>query len=208
MNKALFMDLDGTIIETSSGAKWPKDFEDWKLRKGIIEKIREYIVNGYSLVIVSNQGGIQKGFVKKEEFIKKIGAVRNELIRRMQWPGAPIYTCYSETMDKKDFYRKPNPGWAYKWATQLKLNLKNCIMVGDASGNFEVHFTSKCDADEFRKKIGDRYEKTIVSAEGIHKVHMESFSNSDKGFADNAAMKYYDVEEFLLLGTNAKWYKR
>ena len=30
--KILFSDLDGTIIETKSGATFPKDADDWKIQ--------------------------------------------------------------------------------------------------------------------------------------------------------------------------------
>lgn len=32
MTKALFLDLDGTLIETKSGEKFPKDYTDWKFK--------------------------------------------------------------------------------------------------------------------------------------------------------------------------------
>ena len=71
--KILFADLDGTIIETKSGQTFPKDAEDWKFKEGILEAISSYAPS--HLHIVSNQGGVEKGYITAMELYNKMNRI-------------------------------------------------------------------------------------------------------------------------------------
>ena len=75
--RVLFADLDGTIIVTKSGKTFPETCDDWKFKKFIIAAIEEY--NPTHLHIVSNQGGIEKGFVDKDAFFWKMDKIQKEM---------------------------------------------------------------------------------------------------------------------------------
>ena len=60
--KVLFCDLDGTLIVTRSGNTFPMDENDWEFKYGIKEAIQKY--NPGFIFIISNQGGIEKGYEK------------------------------------------------------------------------------------------------------------------------------------------------
>lgn len=68
--KILFSDLDGTLIETISGETFPKGIWDMKLRFDVLDAIKK--LNPDYIFIVSNQGGIEKGFVNRAHFINKL----------------------------------------------------------------------------------------------------------------------------------------
>jgi histidinol phosphatase-like enzyme len=58
MKKVLFADLDGTIIETLTGAPFPKGIWDMKFKWDVLKKIKG---GGFEcLIIITNQGGIEK----------------------------------------------------------------------------------------------------------------------------------------------------
>ena len=86
--KLLITDLDGTLIETLSGDTFPKGIWDMKLKLYVFEAIKNYAPD--DILIISNQGGIEKGFVDKEmfEYIKRIGGlyqyIRIQLLLRQQ----------------------------------------------------------------------------------------------------------------------------
>lgn len=67
--KVLFADLDGTLIDTVSGNTFPNGIWDMKFKFDVLDAIKklapEYVF------IVTNQGGIEKGLVKEENFIDK-----------------------------------------------------------------------------------------------------------------------------------------
>lgn len=146
--KVLFCDLDGTLIDTISGEIFPKGIWDMKFKFDVLDAIKklapEYVF------IVTNQGGIEKGFVNGVTFISKIRYV-NDCI----YDYCKINICdyqYCTNIGSDCFRRKPNKG-------MLVQNLKNhhfpaaksdMLMIGDASG-LEGQFsdTDKKTAENF-----------------------------------------------------------
>lgn len=136
LNKALFLDLDGTIIKTKSGETFAKDINDWEFISGVLPSIKRYSERGYVVIIVSNQGGIELGKVTEQFMDEKFRIIRQEI---EQYVGVAINASYCRSMDHYD--RKPNPGMAYFWARELTLNLRESIMVGDQESDnaFQVN---------------------------------------------------------------------
>ena len=64
--KVLFADLDGTLIETVSGNTFPKGIWDMRIRFDVLDAIKE--LKPQCVLIVTNQGGIEKGFVNRRNF--------------------------------------------------------------------------------------------------------------------------------------------
>lgn len=125
-NKALFIDLDGTIIKTKSGETFPKNIDDWEFIDGVLSRIRLYRDNGYHICIVTNQAGIELGYITKEQFETKIDSICKEI---EQYIGHSVN--YSYCGYGTSYYRKPNPGFAYQFALELELDLRKSVMVGD-----------------------------------------------------------------------------
>lgn len=134
MRKAIFLDLDGTLIFTKSGKTFPVDMNDWKFNENIFPLLQAAKKRGFIFVIVSNQGGIQQGYVDKEEFEKKLEDIIYGLKDKLDCPLSNITFYYCDSNDSTNFYRKPNPGMAYKAALDFAILLNESIMIGDASG--------------------------------------------------------------------------
>jgi len=126
LNKALFIDLDGTIIKTKSGNTFPIDIYDWEFNTGVLTKLKHYSNENYVICIVTNQGGIEMGHITDEEFQNKISVIIQEIEDYIR---TGISAVYCPSMN--GYHRKPMPGMAYKLAIELHLDLKNSIMVGD-----------------------------------------------------------------------------
>lgn len=136
MNKedkqVLFIDLDDTLIKTTTGRKFPIDVTDFRIRKDVLDKIVDSFPNLYYVEIVSNQGGIPQ-FVDEYDFRAKIKAIesfvqsylRNHTTRNIFVNSA---YCTSE-MDENN--RKPNIGMLCAY---LSWDKKKLVMIGDASG--------------------------------------------------------------------------
>ena len=69
LKKVIFCDLDGTLIETISGETFPKGIWDMRIRFEVLDKIKE--IKPKCLLIVTNQGGIESGFVDAHNFRAK-----------------------------------------------------------------------------------------------------------------------------------------
>ena len=130
-HKVLFCDLDGTLIETKSGNTFPINENDWKFKYGIKKAIQEY--NPKYIFIISNQGGIEKGFVNENKFIAKMAAIVNEI---KTWGNFVVDYIYCTSNDKNNPYRKPNDGMVHDFIYNAgySLSKKQSLMIGDASG--------------------------------------------------------------------------
>ena len=69
----IFCDLDGTLIETISGETFPKGIWDMKLRFDVLDAIKK--LKPEYVLIVSNQGGIESGFVDAQKFDEKLSYI-------------------------------------------------------------------------------------------------------------------------------------
>ena len=162
----LFCDLDGTLIETISGETFPKGIWDMKLRFDVLDTIKK--LNPEYILIVSNQGGIESGFVDGHDFRRK-----SEYITRAirGYCGCECYAMYCETNDKLDPYRKPNTTMLEELLETYVGDDFDCIkqkslMIGDASGK-EGQFS---DSD---KKTAENF--------GIDYMDVDDFINTDFG---------------------------
>ena len=161
--KVLFCDLDGTLIDTISGETFPKGIWDMKLRFEVLDKIKE--IKPEYLLIVSNQGGIESGFVDAHDFRAK-----SEYITRAirDYCDCECYAMCCETNDKSDPYRKPNVGMLENLLERYVGDdfgyiKQKSLMIGDASGK-EGQFS---DSD---KKTAENF--------GIDYMDVEDFVNA------------------------------
>lgn len=132
--KVIFADLDGTLINTISGETFPKGIWDMKIRFEVLDKIKE--VKPDYLLIVSNQGGIESGFVDAYDFAFKSGYVARSI---SEYCGCKCYAMYCTTNNKFDSHRKPNVGMLESLLEKyvgddFDYIKQNSLMIGDASG--------------------------------------------------------------------------
>ena len=172
MKRILFIDLDDTLIHTSSGNPFPTFIGDMKFDTDVLESIaRLASTHGTQTLyvfIVSNQGGISAGFVDLHAFNTKIEfiaeAIRDYMRSRLI-ENVEVQFQFCTSNDKNDNMRKPNRGMFDMMRrtylpTELVDDYNSMMMVGDASG-----------------KEGD-------------------YSDSDRTFADNCGIYYMDVNDF------------
>lgn len=122
-------DLDGTLIKTKSGARFPKDDDDWELLFGNVKnKLREKHNENYKIVIFTNQAAIDKNDSKRLGFQRKI----ENVIKRIDLP-IQAFIATGHTI-----YRKPVPGMWYVLTMEknggLEVNMEKSFFVGDAAG--------------------------------------------------------------------------
>lgn len=132
--KIIIADLDGTLIKTISGETFPKGIWDMQLRFDVLDKIKE--MSPKYVLIVSNQGGIEKGFVDKDNFAAKAEYIGRAI---QEYCGCECYLEYCTSNDKIDYYRKPNTGMLYhlieRYVGDDFSYIKTIsLMIGDASG--------------------------------------------------------------------------
>lgn len=134
--KVLFADLDGALIDTILGNTFPKGIWDMQFKFDVLTAIKNY---GFEiLIIVSNQGGIEQGFVDERHFCKgKMNYIRFAI---MEYLGIPVEYDYCKFNDKCNYFRKPNIGMlentCFKYLPKHNIIARKdeMLMIGDASG--------------------------------------------------------------------------
>lgn len=162
--KIIFADLDDTLIETISGDTFPKGVWDMKIKFNVLDKIKE--IKPYYILVVSNQGGIEKGFVDELRFTYKINYIASCIREYCDCQCLIEYCPYNSDNHN---YRKPNIGLLNKM-TEFYVGddfdyIKSVsLMIGDASGKEgQWSDTDKNTAENF----------------GIDYIDVEDFVNSD-----------------------------
>lgn len=130
--KILFCDLDGTLIDTLSGKTFPSGIWDMRFRMGVWESIRRH--SPKCILIATNQGGIERGFVNEDNFVSKMNYISAAL---KEYTGCDeVIYRYCPTNDKGDMGRKPNPGMYISLFKSIEslCSKEDCLAIGDASG--------------------------------------------------------------------------
>ena len=143
-NKIAAFDLDYTIIKTKSGKLFPIDKNDWEfLYDSIKSKLQEIYNDNFTIVIITNQMGISKGKVDKNDFLFKISNIQKSL-------NIPLILLAS-THDNE--YRKPRIGFwkLLKKLDNVKINKKKSFYVGDMAGRIKTENFKADRTDSDRK---------------------------------------------------------
>jgi len=165
--KALFADLDGTIIKTKSGNNLPVDKDDWELRPNIISAIKSY--GPEYLFIVTNQGGIERGIITQADFEEKLERII-ALLRSLFRDEITVKAYYCQYNNSSNPFRKPNTGMIDFFKEKYDVKNYQSMMIGDASGKPGDFSDSdrKCaenagimylDVEDFEKKYSTIYIK-------------------------------------------------
>jgi D-glycero-D-manno-heptose 1,7-bisphosphate phosphatase len=130
LEKAIFLDRDGTLMKDVGYCSQPQEVE---LLEGVSDLLPRLKNAGFKLIIVTNQSGIGRGYFTEEDF----WAVQRELEKQL---GAGIidatYFC-ADTPQQESTRRKPNPGMLLEAATDLGIDLGQSYMVGDKVSDTE-----------------------------------------------------------------------
>ena len=168
MNKAVFLDRDGTIIEDVGYLSSP---EQIKFIPGSIESIKSLNQSGFKVIVISNQSGVARGHFS-EDMLQTIDKIVH---RGLLHGGAHVdahYYCphhpqhgvypYKQECD----CRKPNTGLIKQATEQFKIDLNSSFMIGDKATDIELG-----------KKSGIR---TVLVQTGYGKKELKHAKGPDK----------------------------
>lgn len=133
MNKALFLDRDGTI-NVDYGYVYKK--EDLKFIDSSISGIKKFQDRNYIIIVITNQSGIGRGLFSKEQ----ADAFNFEMVRQLRKEDihiSAIYMCPHKPDDSCSC-RKPSPELILKAAKDYDIDLSQSIMFGDKNSDIEA----------------------------------------------------------------------
>ena len=134
MNKAVFLDRDGTINVDKHYVYKQEDFE---FISGVPQAIKSLNDDGYKVIVISNQSGIARGFYTVGDVEKLHGYVDGELAKH----GAKIdayYICpHHPDFTGECECRKPKTGLVEQAVRKFDVDISLSYMVGDKESDGE-----------------------------------------------------------------------
>ncbi len=127
MSAAVFLDRDGTLnknIWRNGKLTPPYSYKEVEIIKGTQEAIKMLRKLNYIPIIITNQPDISRGKVSLQE----VNTINKVICEKLQIDY--IYMCIHDDNDRCNC-RKPKPGMIHKAAEDLKLTLKESILIGD-----------------------------------------------------------------------------
>ncbi len=133
LNKAIFIDRDGTLIEDRG---YICDFSQVNIFPFSFEAVKVINENGFKVIVITNQSSIARGICTEHQ-VKKLHNKMEELFRSKRAIINAFYYCpfyehgVIEKYKKRDECRKPLPGMILKAAKDLNIDLSESFMIGD-----------------------------------------------------------------------------
>ncbi len=141
MNKALFLDRDGTLIIDKDYLADPAGVE---LIPGVTEALKAARDLDYLLFLFTNQSGIGRGYYALED-----AHACNQRMLDLLDLGDDLFTaiCIApEAPDQPSEYRKPSPRFILEMRAKHALDSRHCWMVGDRESDLEAGLNANINA--------------------------------------------------------------
>lgn len=146
MNKAVFLDKDGTLVKDVPHNSDPDKVE---LYSDSLQALRTLQRAGYLLVIVSNQPGVALGYFE-EEALHDVERRLDELFSREGVKLAGFFYCPHHPEGRIEGYaiscdcRKPKDGLIRYAANALEIEVSESWMIGDILHDVEAGNRAGC----------------------------------------------------------------
>ncbi|MEA3493697.1 MAG: D-glycero-beta-D-manno-heptose 1,7-bisphosphate 7-phosphatase [Candidatus Margulisiibacteriota bacterium] len=175
MNKAVFLDRDGTIIEDVG---YLNSHRDIQFIAGSIEAIKKLNAAGYKVVVITNQAGVARGLIT-EDMLQTIDKTLHKWILSggahldgvYYCPHHPEHGVYPYKQECE--CRKPHSGLIKRAHRELNIDLSQSFMVGDKATDIEAG-----------KRAGT---KTILVESGRGKEEKKKMTEKPDHIAENLA---------------------
>ena len=140
MNRAVFIDRDGTISEEVGYINHASRFRLFPYSAAALKQLHE---NGYLAIVITNQAGVARGYFS-EDMVQQI---HRRMTDELTAGGAAldaIYYCAHHPLVGEPPYRldcdcrKPKPGLLLRAARDFDIDLAKSWMVGDRYGDIEL----------------------------------------------------------------------
>jgi histidinol-phosphate phosphatase family protein len=180
MNRAVFLDRDGTVLKEKSYTLKPEQVELIEKAGEGIKLLNEY---GFKVFIVTNQSVISRRYITPST----LHQIHNQMLNLLSPFGGEIEKIYycPHLASHKCNCRKPKPGMVERAVEEFGIDIKHSYIVGDRSEDIELG-----------NKIG---LKTILVLTGYGKFtatflcpHFKGIDFRDWG-AGGETLSYYGV---------------
>lgn len=135
MDKVVFLDRDGVINED---VNYLCNVKQLKLIDGSKQAIKILKDNGYRVIVVTNQNGIAKGYLSKDE-LKEIHDKLSEMVDNQ----IDCFLFCSHSPEEMCVCRKPNIGMFEMARLFFDIDFSKSFMVGDKATDILAGFNAR-----------------------------------------------------------------
>ncbi|BCL35882.1 D-glycero-alpha-D-manno-heptose-1,7-bisphosphate 7-phosphatase [Nostoc sp. MS1] len=158
LNKALFLDRDGVLIEYLPYLNHPNQV---KVPYSAKETFKKWQNSGYLLIVITNQSGVSRGYFTLDD----VDMVHKEIRQEYESFGVyfhDIFICPHQPSDNCKC-RKPSPHMLLEAASKYSIDLSQSFFIGDAISDVECAINAGCQAillltdrtSDFAKQLAD-----------------------------------------------------
>lgn len=133
--KAVFLDRDGVI--NHDPGDYTASLSEFTILPGVVETLVLLTELGYSVVVITNQGGIAKGRYGLEAFYEIDAYMRMEF-KKADVRFLETYFCPHHDVVSKCLCRKPGSGMIEKAVARHNIDPEASFMVGDKMRDLEA----------------------------------------------------------------------
>src|SRR5688572_31773972 len=126
MNRAVFLDRDGTLIEDKD---YLHKLEEVEIFPGTAQALHRLQAAGFLLVMVTNQSGVGRGFFTLED-VQRVHSFLAGEFAKAGVTFAKIYVA-PEAPGTPSRGRKPSPEFLFDAQSDLEIDLTRSYIVGD-----------------------------------------------------------------------------
>jgi histidinol-phosphate phosphatase family protein len=144
LKRILLIDRDGTLNVRPPRAHYVSRWEDFHWAPGAVEGMEALAQSGFSFVLVSNQAGIARGALTRQQ----VDAVNDRLTETLAGRGVVIERAYicPHHWDEGCGCRKPAPGLFFQASRDLLLRLDRTVYLGDDPRDCQAAYNAGCDS--------------------------------------------------------------
>jgi D-glycero-D-manno-heptose 1,7-bisphosphate phosphatase len=186
MEKAIFMDRDGTISKEVG-------YVNHLSRFSLIDRAADAIklINGsdFLAVAVTNQAGVARGYFKEDLILKVHDRMETLLNEKGSYLDAIYYCPHHPEVGEEPYRkacdcRKPNTGMLEAAREDLDVDLTRSFMIGDKLSDVQL-----------AHRVGG---KGVMVLTGYGRGEYEALSEEDKKIPDHVAEDLYDAVKWIL----------
>jgi D,D-heptose 1,7-bisphosphate phosphatase len=140
INKAIFLDRDGTLIDEVG---YLRMMEDLRFTPLAAEALRIFQNLGYLNIVITNQSAVARGLLSPKA-VKKIHNRLKAMAKEEESTIHDIFFCPHHSEGRVAPFnvdcdcRKPKTGMLHQAAAKHHLDLEQCILIGDKISDLEL----------------------------------------------------------------------
>lgn len=135
MNKAVFLDRDGTL---NFDVGYLSKIEDIYIFEGVVESLKKLKDSGYLNIIITNQSGVARGLFT----LSNLKTIHEKFLNLLSYEGECLiddifFSPYHkdgtiEEFKKESICRKPDTGMIDKAVSKYDIDLSKSFFIGDS----------------------------------------------------------------------------